>query len=157
MHFEIERKFTVKGDFKCYSEKSIYVKQGYISTDPERTVRVRIAGDKGFITIKGIADKSQMKRFEWEKEIPEYEAEELFSLCKKPVVEKTRYIVKYKNHIFEVDEFLGNNDGLIIAEVEFNSVDEKIELPEWIGEEVTGDKRFYNSYIALHPYNTWGK
>jgi adenylate cyclase len=157
MNFEIERKFTINGDFKKFVEKSIPIKQGYISTDPERTVRVRIVDNKGFITIKGASGKSQMKRFEWEKEISESDAEYLLSICKKTVIDKVRYIIKYKSHTFEVDEFFGDNEGLVIAEVELNSTDEEFELPEWIEAEVTGDKIFYNSYLAQYPYNTWEK
>jgi adenylate cyclase len=118
-------------------------------------VRVRIKGDKGFITVKGISSDSGMSRFEWEKEIPIDEAENLLKLCEKGIIDKIRFNVKIGNHTFEVDEFHGENEGLIIAEIELNSENEVFERPNWLGEEVTNDKRYYNSYLSNHPFKNW--
>ncbi|MDD3034544.1 MAG: CYTH domain-containing protein [Bacteroidales bacterium] len=152
---EIERKFLVKGDFKNLAVKSTRIIQGYLSSVPERTVRVRVKGDKGFITIKGIGSTSGASRFEWEKEISTTEANELLAICEPGVIDKTRFLVKAGPHTFEVDEFYGENEGLTIAEVELSSESESFERPEWLGEEVTGDARFYNSMLMKNPYTTW--
>ncbi len=154
-NLEIERKFLVKGEFKASAVGKFDIKQGYISTDPGRSVRIRIAGKKGFITIKGSSDESGMQRLEWEKEIDLVEAEVLMGLCLKPVIEKVRYIVEHDNHIIEVDEFGGENEGLVMAEIELSAKNEDVDLPDWIGTEVTNDARYYNSYISQHPYKTW--
>lgn len=152
---EIERKFLVKGEFKNFASKETRIVQGYLSSVPERTVRVRIKGDKGFITIKGIGNASGASRYEWEKEIPTNEVDELLKICEPGVIDKTRYLVKVGNHNFEVDEFYGDNKGLILAEVELASENEKFEKPEWIGEEVTGDTKYYNSMLMKNPFTKW--
>lgn len=153
---EIERKFLVTSNaFKEEAFKHSRIAQGYLSSVPERTVRVRIKDDKGFLTIKGIAGDSGMSRFEWEKEIPVFEAKQLLLLCEKGVIDKTRFEIKTGKHIFEVDEFHGENEGLIIAEVELNSENETFEEPDWIGKEVTNDNRYYNSYLSNHPFKSW--
>ena len=152
---EIERKFLVKGDFKNLAVKSTRIIQGYLSSVPERTVRVRVKGDKGFITIKGIGSTSGARRFEWEKEISTTEANELLAICEPGVIDKTRFLVKAGPHTFEVDEFYGENEGLTVAEVELSSEGESFERPEWLGEEVTGDARYYNSMLMKNPYTKW--
>ncbi|GAA3739972.1 MULTISPECIES: CYTH domain-containing protein [Flavobacterium] len=155
---EIERKFLVKSDdFKKQAFAQNDIAQGYLSSVPERTVRVRIKGHKGFITIKGISNTAGMSRFEWENEIPLDEAQELLKLCEKGKIEKTRYEIKSGKHVFEVDEFYGENDGLIMAEIELNSEGETFEKPEWLGEEVTNDERYYNAYLSKNPYKDWQK
>jgi adenylate cyclase len=153
---EIERKFLVNSEaFKQESFAQNRIKQGYLSSVPERTVRVRVKGNKGFLTIKGITNESGMSRFEWEKEIPVDEAEKLLLLCEKGVIDKTRFEIKTGDHIFEVDEFYGENEGLIMAEVELQSETESYEKPIWLGKEVTRDKRYYNSYLSKNPFKTW--
>lgn len=152
---EIERKFLVKGEFKSLALKSTRIIQGYLSSVPERTVRVRVKGDKGYITIKGIGSKSGASRYEWEKEISVQEAEELLAICEPGVIDKTRFIVKAGPHSFEVDEFYGENLGLTLAEVELTSEEERFDRPAWLGEEVTGDSRFYNSMLMKNPYTKW--
>lgn len=152
---EIERKFLVQGEFKSSAYASERIVQGYLSSVPERTVRVRALGDKGFLTIKGIADKEGVSRYEWEKEIPVSEALELMKLCEPGIIDKVRYFIKCGTHIFEVDEFQGENAGLIMAEVELRSAAEDFERPGWLGEEVTGDKRYYNAMLSKHPYAKW--
>lgn len=152
---EIERKFLVRGEFKSLAYASERIVQGYLSSVPERTVRVRIKGEKGFLTIKGIADEEGVSRYEWEKEIPANEAQVLMQLCEPGVIDKVRYLVKCRTHVFEVDEFRGENAGLILAEVELQAAAEDFERPEWLGEEVTGDKRYYNSMLSKCPYTQW--
>jgi len=152
---EIERKFLIKGDFKPFVTQSIRIIQGYLSSIPERTVRVRIKGDKGFITIKGKGDESGTSRFEWEKEIPVPEVEDLLKICEPGIINKTRFLIPAGKHTYEVDEFYGENEGLIIAEIELKSADEKFEKPEWLGEEVTGDAKYYNSMLMKNPYKKW--
>lgn len=152
---EIEKKFLVKGDYKDMSEGSIRITQGYLSSVPERTVRVRIKGDKGVLTVKGIGDESGMARFEWEKEIGVDEAKELLRICEPGVIDKTRYLVAAGNHTYEVDEFYGDNEGLVIAEVELQTEEETFEKPAWLGEEVTGEVKYYNSMLMKNPYKTW--
>ncbi|MDX9929096.1 MAG: CYTH domain-containing protein [Bacteroidales bacterium] len=152
---EIERKFLVKGDFKCESTRATRITQGYLSLVPERTVRVRIKGDKGFLTIKGISNVSGVTRYEWEQEIPVSEADELLKICEPGLIDKTRYEVKKGKHVFEVDEFHGENEGLILAEVELSSEEEPFDRPGWIGEEVTGDSRYFNSALISNPYRSW--
>lgn len=157
MATEIERKFLVNGDFKAEVESSQRITQGYLSSIPERTVRVRIKGDRGFITIKGIGSASGASRYEWEKEIPVDEVNELLELCEPGVIDKTRYLVASGAHTFEVDEFYGDNDGLTVAEVELSSEDEDFDRPQWLAEEVTGDVRYYNSMLMKDPFKTWPK
>ncbi|MEZ9196728.1 CYTH domain-containing protein [Shewanella sp. 10N.286.54.B9] len=153
---EIERKYLVKSeDFKALASRSVRIIQGYLSSVPERTVRVRIKGDKGFLTIKGIGNESGASRYEWENEIPVPEAEELLKICEPGVIDKTRYLVDYTNHIFEVDEFYQSNQGLIVAEVELTDEAETVSKPDWLGEEVTGDARYYNSMLMKQPFTTW--
>ncbi len=153
---EIERKFLVKSDaFKAQATKETRITQGYISSIPERTVRVRVKGTKGFITIKGIGSASGASRYEWEKEIPVEEVNELLKICEPGVIDKTRYEVKAGPFKFEVDEFYGENEGLTVAEIELNSEDDSFEKPEWLGEEVTGDVKYYNSMLMKNPYTKW--
>ena len=153
---EIERKFLVlSNDFKTVAAKSTRITQGYLSSLPERTVRVRIKGDKGYITIKGIGSASGASRYEWEKEIPVGEVDELLKICEPGVIDKTRYEVKSGIHIFEVDEFYGENQGLIVAEVELSSEEESFNRPTWLGQEVTGDVKYYNSMLMRNPYTKW--
>lgn len=155
-NIEIERKFLVEGDFKSVAYDSQKVVQGYMASNSGgRSVRIRIKGDKGYITIKGATNQSGMSRFEWEKEISLSDAEQLIKLCDPGVIDKTRYLVKAGKHIFEVDEFYGENEGLIVAEIELNSEDEQFEKPKWLGKEVTGDVRYYNSQLLKCPYRTW--
>jgi len=153
---EIERKYLVTSlAFKEEAFAKNDIAQGYLNSNPERTVRIRIKGTKGFITIKGIGNESGASRLEWEKEIPVDEAKALLKLCEKGVIEKTRYEVKSGNHIIEIDEFHGDNKGLIMAEIELKDENESIEKPNWLETEVTGDKRYYNSYLSLNPFKTW--
>ncbi|MDU8884775.1 CYTH domain-containing protein [Yeosuana sp. MJ-SS3] len=155
---EIERKFLVLSEaFKEEAFKKTTIIQGFLNTHPERTVRVRIHGNKGFLTVKGISSEEGLSRFEWETEISLKEARSLLNLCEKGLIEKTRFEVKAGNHIFEIDEFLKDNQGLIIAEVELNTEDEKFSKPEWLGKEVTGEIKYYNSQLGINPYNTWEK
>lgn len=152
---EIERKFLVKGDYKSYSKKATKIIQSYLSSVPERTVRVRIKGDKGFITIKGIGNASGTSRYEWEKEITVNEVKELFELCEPGAIDKTRYLVDSGKHTFEVDEFYGDNEGLTVAEVELSEENEEFIKPEWLGEEVTGDAKYFNTMLMKNPYKNW--
>ncbi len=152
---EIERKFLVRGDFKPQITRQTRITQGYLSSVPERTVRVRIKGDQGFLTIKGIGSASGASRYEWEREIPVGEANELLALCEPGAIDKTRYLVDYSGKTFEVDEFYGDNEGLVVAELELVSEDESFERPDWLGEEVTGDARYYNAMLMKAPYNSW--
>ena len=152
---EIERKFLVTGEFKSQAFNHKRIIQGYISTLPEKSVRVRIAGDTAFLTIKGKSQQQGLKRSEWEYSIPVEDAEELLLLCEKGIIEKTRYYVKSGNLTFEVDEFYGDNKGLILAEVELTDENEEIKKPEWLGEEVTGIVKYYNAYLVNHPYKNW--
>lgn len=156
MALEIERKFLVKGDrYKRMAYNSSRITQGYICSSRGRTVRIRIRDDKGFLTIKGPADVKGLGRYEWEKEIPLQEAQELMKLCEPGMIDKTRFLVKSGKHVFEVDEFYGENEGLVIAEVELASEDEIYEKPNFIGEEVTGNVMYYNSFLMKNPYKTW--
>ncbi|MBF2707391.1 CYTH domain-containing protein [Flavobacterium soyangense] len=153
---EIERKFLVASeDYKKEAFAKSRITQGYLNSIPERTVRVRIKGDKGFLTIKGASNESGISRFEWEKEIPVDEAQKLMLLCEKGVIDKTRFEVKIGSHIFEVDEFYGENEGLTVAEVELGSETETFEKPSWLGKEVTNDNRYYNSYLSKNPFMNW--
>ena len=153
---EIERKFLVKSDaFKSEAFKEMRITQGYLSSVPERTVRVRVKGDKGFITIKGIGNESGASRFEWEKELPISEVNDLLKLAEPGIIDKTRFNVKSGDHTFEVDEFYGENEGLVVAEVELEAEDEAFEKPEWLGEEVTGDVKYFNSMLMKNPYKNW--
>lgn len=156
MALEIERKFLVRSDdYKRLSRRQNRIVQGYLSSHPERTVRVRIKGEKGYITVKGMASSSGLSRFEWEKEIALAEADELLKLCEPGVIDKIRYEVDFGSHTYEVDEFYGDNLGLVVAEVELSSEEEHFEKPDWLGAEVTGDERYYNSMLSANPYCTW--
>jgi len=155
MGLEIERKFLVKGDYKKEAWKAYHITQGYICRVPGKSVRVRLRDGEGFITIKGKASNGGISRFEWEKAIPADEAEELMRLCEGGIIDKTRHLVKAGRHTFEVDEFHGDNEGLVVAEVELGSEDEDFEKPSWLGEEVSGDRRYYNSALTANPYKNW--
>tara|TARA_B100002049_G_C16069276_1_gene371982 strand:- start:274 stop:741 length:468 start_codon:yes stop_codon:yes gene_type:complete len=153
---EIERKFlVVSEDFKNEAFKNSRIKQGFLNTHPERTVRLRITGDKAFITIKGKSSKNGLSRFEWEKEIDIDEAEALFELCEPGIIEKTRYLVKAGDFVFEIDEFYGENEGLKVAEIELNKETDTFEKPQWLGREVTGEIKYYNSQLSKKPYKNW--
>jgi adenylate cyclase len=152
---EIERKFLVAGDFRPFISKSIRIRQGYLSVDPERTVRVRVKGEKGYITVKGMSSGGRFSRFEWEKEIAVPEAQELLLLCRPHLIDKIRHLVPVGHHTFEVDEFLGENAGLIVAEIELSSEEEVFEHPSWLGREVTQEEQYYNAGLATKPYGTW--
>ena len=153
---ETERKFLVKGNFKKHAIKSYAISQGFLSTVPERTVRIRIRDHQGFITIKGIGNASGTTRFEWEKEIPVKEAENLLMLCEPVIIEKIRYIIPANTNLyFEVDEFLAENKGLVIAEIELPDENTKFIKPNWLGEEVTGQLKYYNAMLAKKPFKDW--
>jgi adenylate cyclase len=152
---EIERKFLVKEGYKKFAFTYTRITQGYLSSVPGRIVRVRINGEKGYITIKGISNLSGMSRYEWEKEIPVNDARELLALCEPGIIDKYRYLVQVGKFTFEVDEFYGENEGLVIAEVELSSEEELFDKPDWLGEEVTGDKRYFNSKLAKEPFSGW--
>jgi len=153
---EIERKFLVTTEkFKEDAHSVTRIVQGFLNTHHERTVRIRIKEEQGFITVKGKSNKEGISRFEWEKAIPVVEAEALLKLCEEEVIDKIRYEVKVGDHIYEVDEFFGNNEGLIIAEIELKSELEKFPKPAWLGGEVTGDLKYYNSQLSKQPYKNW--
>ena len=153
---EIERKFLVRPRKWSELGPGLAIRQGYLSTTIERTVRVRTYGERGYVTIKGTT--SNISRDEYEYEIPFKDATEILDgLCIRPLIEKTRYRIPFGGHTFEVDEFTGANAGLTVAEVELKSADEKIELPDWIDRDVSGDPRYFNSNLALKPFSTWEK
>ncbi len=151
---EIERKFLVKNlDFKKQAASSNIIRQAFISRNPERTARVRQYGEKAFLTIKGKSSEDGTTRMEWETEISIKEAEQLFSICEAGEISKKRYLVKIEEFTFEVDEFFGENQGLIMAEIELNSANQEFPKPSWLGKEVTGDVRFYNSQLSKNPFS----
>ena len=153
---EIERKFLVKSKlFKEESYQKNRIKQGFLNTNPQRTVRIRIKDETAFLTVKGKNNEAGLSRFEWEKEIDKTEAEALLNLCEPGMIDKTRFLVKSGSHIFEVDEFYGENEGLIVAEVELETEAEVFEKPDWLGQEVTGDPKYYNSQLSKNPYKSW--
>ncbi|MCG9094328.1 CYTH domain-containing protein [Laribacter hongkongensis] len=152
---EIERKFLVRGDFRPFVSRQERIVQGYLNSAPERCVRIRIKGGRGFITVKGIGNASGVSRFEWEREIPLAEAESLLALCEPGVIDKVRHEVHLGRHVFEVDEFAGSNAGLVLAEIELSSEDEDFARPGWLGAEVTGDLRYYNVMLMKEPYGSW--
>ena len=155
---EIERKFLVKSEaFKTDAVQKERIVQGFLNTDPLRTVRVRIKGDRGYITVKGKGNQTGTTRFEWEKEISVKEADALMNLSEPGVIDKMRYFIEVGKHIFEVDEFFGDNSGLIIAEVELEHEDEDFLKPQWLGDEVTSDIKYYNSQLSKNPFKTWKK
>lgn len=155
MALEIERKFLVRGDFRPHSSSSSRIQQAYLSSSPQRSVRVRLAGERGFLTIKGKADAAGLARYEWEHELPVTQALELLALCEPGRIDKVRHRVDFAGKTFEVDEFLGANKGLVIAELELARADEPFERPAWLGQEVTGDPRYYNSSLIARPYRDW--
>ncbi|TWT51596.1 CYTH domain protein [Thalassoglobus neptunius] len=151
MGIEIERKFLVAGDFR--TGRSVPFRQGYLSRDPERTVRVRIAGDRAWLTIKSLTNDTTRQEFEYE--VPVSDAEEMLALCDGPLIEKYRWFVDYEGMLWEVDEFLGDNAGLIVAEIELTAEDQPFEKPPWLGDEVTGDRRYHNSSLVKMPFKSW--
>ncbi len=153
---EIERKFLVAGDYKQAAVSSSHIVQGYIGRTPSLTFRIRLRDERGYLTVKGRTDEAGMSRDEWEYEIPAADARELLAHSG-GTIEKRRYMVPAGRHTFEVDEFFGANEGLTMAEVELSSPDETFERPAWLGDEVTGDKRYYNSQLLQHPYSAWKK
>jgi adenylate cyclase len=153
---EIERKFLVQSEeFKAISFAKNEISQGYLNSNPERTVRVRIKGNQGYLTIKGKGNETGMSRLEWEMEIPVDEAKMLLNLCESGVISKMRYEVKFGNHVYEVDEFFGENEGLVLAEIELKSEQEAFEKPDWLGEEMTNNEKYYNSYLSKNPFKNW--
>lgn len=156
MSIEIERKFlVVNEDFKALSFQKKYIKQGFLNSHKSRVVRIRISDNTAFLTVKGISSDSGMSRFEWEKEISIEEAESLMLLCEPGIIEKYRYYHQLGKHVFEVDEFLGENQGLVIAEVEISEESESFLQPSYLGAEVTGDEKYYNSNLSKHPFKNW--
>ncbi|MFH4966638.1 CYTH domain-containing protein [Gaetbulibacter sp. M240] len=153
---EIERKFLVTSEaFKTEAFQYTKIQQGYLNSYKDRTVRIRIKGKSAFITVKGPTSEDGLQRFEWEKEIPLSDGEALITFCEANPIEKMRYEVKFGNHIFEIDEFFNANAGLVLAEIELNHVDESFEKPSWLGEEVTGNPKYYNSELSKNPYTIW--
>ena len=155
MALEIERKFLVSGDYKSLSTSHSRIKQGYICSAKGRTVRVRIRDKKGYLTIKGPSLNGGLSRYEFEKEITLDEALSLMMLCEPGIVDKTRWLVPMGNHTYEVDEFYGDNEGLVVAEGELKSENEPFERAPFLGQEVTGDRKYYNSSLRIHPYKDW--
>ena len=158
MNLEIERKFLIiNNEFKKVSFKRKYIIQGYLNSNKNRVVRIRIIDNKAYLTVKGISDENGIKRFEWEKEISLKEAKELMELCEKGIIEKYRYYHRYEDHLFEIDEFLGMSKGLCVAEVELKHENEFFQKPSYLGKEVTGEKKYYNSNLTKFPFNEWEK
>lgn len=155
MALEIERKFLVVGEFRDQAYSFSRIRQGYISSGNGKTVRVRIRDDRSYLTIKGPSDQAGLARYEFETEIALSDALDLMKLCEPGIIDKTRYLVRSGNHVFEVDEFYGDNEGLIMAEVELHSEDEPFQKPSFIGPEVTGDRRYYNAHLRRNPYKLW--
>lgn len=155
---EIERKFLVNSDdYKLEATSKQHIAQGYLSSVPERTVRVRIRGESGFLTIKGKSNETGTTRYEWETEIPLHEAKQLMLLCEPGAVEKLRYMVPIGEHTYEIDEFLGDNAGLVLAEIELSNESEVFSKPVWLGSEVTQDQKYYNSQLLKNPFKKWNK
>lgn len=153
---EIERKFLVKSEaYKTLATKQYNITQGFLNSNPERVVRVRLKENKGYLTIKGKSDSSGLSRFEWETEISLEAAENLLKICEKNLIEKTRYEVIVEGKVFEIDEFYGENQGLVIAEVELQDKLETFKRPTWLGKEVTGQAKYYNSNLITNPYKNW--
>ncbi len=156
MGLEIERKFLLSSsDWRSNVKSTIEIKQGYLNSDKNRTVRVRISGNSGLITIKGKTIEATRPEFEYE--IPLKDAHEILKLCEKPIIEKKRYLIVYAQKTWEIDEFEGDNKGLIVAEIELNDENEAINLPDWIGEEVTTDPKYYNANLIKTPYSSWNQ
>ena len=153
---EIERKYLVSADdYRAAASKKSSITQGYLNSDPQRSVRIRLKDHKGYITVKGKSNDSGLSRFEWEKEISKTEAEALLNICEKTIISKVRYEVVVGKHVFEVDEFRAENQGLVVAEVELDSETEKFSKPEWLGKEVTGNIKYYNSKLSQTPFCDW--
>lgn len=153
---EIERKFLVTSeDFKDQAFAKNHIAQGYLNSDPERTVRIRIKGEIGFLTIKGKGNETGTTRLEWETEMALFEAKPLLAICEKGIIDKIRYEVEVGKHTYEIDEFFGDNHGLIVAEIELNDENETFEKPSWLGKEVTNDERYYNAYLSKKPFSEW--
>lgn len=152
MSVEIERKFLVNGD-AWKSSTAVLIRQGYLNRDPKRTVRVRVAGEQAWVTIKGLTTGATRAEFEYT--IPRADADALLELCEKPILEKKRHHVQYAGHTWEIDEFLGDNAGLVVAEVELDREDAVVDLPPWVKCEVTHDPRYYNSSLSITPFKTW--
>ena len=155
MALEIERKFLVCGEYKQLAVSSTHIQQAYIASGNGRTVRVRIRDEKAYLTIKGPGNRSGQARYEFEMEIPLADARELMAIAEPGVIDKRRFLVPYEGHTFEVDEFYGDNEGLTMAEVETETEGEHVELPSFIGREVTGDRRFYNAHMRRYPFCLW--
>ena len=155
MPTEIERKFLVAGDFRPFVRTSERIAQGYLCSDPEKTVRVRLKGDKGYLTLKGAGNATGASRHEWEYEIPAQDVRELLALCTTGIIDKTRHYVPAGKHTFEVDVFHGDNEGLVVAEIELDDENEFFEHPAWLGKEVTGDAKYYNASLSKNPYKDW--
>jgi adenylate cyclase len=154
MGLEIERKFLVKNNsWKSKAQEGVSIKQGYLNSTAERTVRVRVYGDKAFLTIKGKNQNLTRKEFEYE--IPLADAQNLLELCEKPIIEKTRFLLSHHTNTWEIDVFEGENKGLIVAEIELTSEEESIDIPSWVGEEVSTDSKYYNSSLLANPYCNW--
>jgi adenylate cyclase len=153
---EIERKFLVNNlDFKTNFDSKHHIKQGFLSTDKHRTVRVRLIDEQGYLTVKGISSSDGLERFEWEHQISKKDALQLLKLCKPSIIDKTRYLIHIDTFTFEVDEFYGDNQGLLIAEIELSDRFQQFPKPHWLGAEVTGDIRYYNSKLSEHPFKMW--
>lgn len=153
---EIERKFLVLSEaYKKEAVKKTRIIQGFLNSDKKRTVRVRLKENVGFLTVKGESSKDGLSRFEWETQITKEEAEALLKLCEPGIIDKIRYEVVVKNHTFEIDEFFGDNQGLVIAEIELKHKKETFEKPNWLGKEVTGNVKYYNSQINKNPFKYW--
>lgn len=157
MSQEIERKFLVRDGFKAEAFKSVRIIQGYLSSVPERIVRVRVKDGRGYVTVKGLSDPSGVSRAEWEWEIPAGDALAMLAIAEPGVIDKTRHLVACADgrHVWEVDEFHGDNEGLVVAEIELGSEDEAFDRPDWLGDEVTGRPEYYNSSLAVRPYKDW--
>ena len=156
-HYETERKFLVVGEFKSQAYNATRIQQGYISSSNGRTVRVRIRGDKGFLTIKGPSGLAGLTRYEFDTEISLEDARDLMLICEPGIIDKTRYLVTSPDgsHVWEIDEFYGENEGLLLAEIELANENESFQKPSFVGKEVTGDRRFYNSHMRNYPFKLW--
>ena len=155
MSVEIERKFLVTGDFRTDISQSTRITQGYLYSSPKKTIRIRRAGEKAFLTIKGKPNESGTTRYEWEQEIKIEDATTLLKMCEPGMIDKTRHLVPAGKHSYEVDEFHGENEGLVLAEIELTDEHETFVKPIWLGKEVTGDQRYYNAMLAKNPYHNW--
>ncbi|MGM9686281.1 MAG: CYTH domain-containing protein [Bacteroidaceae bacterium] len=156
MNIEIERKFLVCGEYKSKAYSHSHIEQGYFDSAPGRTIRVRIRDDKAYLTIKGPSNQAGLARYEFETEVSLEDGRQLMALCRPGRIDKTRWLIKNGKHTIEVDEFHGDNDGLVMAEIELGSEDEEYEKPDFLGKEVTGDRRYYNSHLMRFPYCLWG-